>query len=100
MKYVATYLSVIFLVCIVICSLAQASTDTNEAELTKALNLQFVIFFSFNILASVAFWFDLTTLAHLAIYFLGQLGLVGYAFFDLRGVVQRGYARERLPIRQ
>jgi uncharacterized membrane protein len=84
MKYLATYLTVLFFAGCVLSSMTHMTNDTHEAKVAHTLCQMLGLAFVFNLGASIALWLDMRSSTLIAGYVLGHLALAAGGFSYLR----------------
>jgi glucan phosphoethanolaminetransferase (alkaline phosphatase superfamily) len=86
MKFIASYLAVLFFAGLVLSCMTQMTNDTHETNAAHALSRLLAGVFVFNLLATVAFWLDIQRPVVTTIFIAGHVAFAAYAFFRLRAV--------------
>jgi hypothetical protein len=74
------------------------STDQNDAYVTSKVNIWLALFFSVNLVATLAFWAALETPASLGLYAAAMIAFTVAAFLDLRSALRYCEPEEELPV--
>jgi hypothetical protein len=86
MKFIASYLAVLFFSALVLSCMTQMTNDTHEARVARTLSRLLAGAFVFNLLATVAFWFEMDRPVLVPVFILGHVAIAACAFFWLRAV--------------
>jgi formate/nitrite transporter FocA (FNT family) len=97
MKFIASYLAVLFFAALVLSCMTRMANDTHEAKVAHTLSRLLAGAFVFNLLVAVAFWLEIQRPVVTTVFILGDVAFAAFAFFWLRAVGKDAPSDDEAP---
>jgi hypothetical protein len=97
MKYLSTYLAVLFFAAFVVLSMTQMTNDTHEIKIARTLSRLFAGAFVFNLAASITFWLQVSLPPLPGAFVMGHVALAAFGALWLRKVCKDVPSEDAAP---